>query len=283
MGYLISAILASFTISVLIKINESRGVNTQIVIASNYISAAAIGWLVTLHVGFDGVSSETLVLGLIGGLMWPGTFYLLMWGIRRYGISLTGAVCRLSLIVPVLFAIIFLHESLTLNTGLGLLAAFAACYLFNPVNASELNQADRRAIWFFPLLIFCFGVVDLWVNLFNHLGPESEKFIFVTLVFTFSNLFAWTAVGLQKVKIEKRAVVRGLILGIPNILATYFLLECLKSEVFLNHSAVVYTLYSVMGVTLAFAAGTLFWKEPVTRSNMLGVAVAIAAISLLNG
>ena len=281
MLYLVLAIAASFTITVLIKLNETRGARTQVVIASNYISATVIGWCFSLYFGFERISSETLWLSLGGGLLWPGTFFLLMYGIRRYGLALTGPLCRLSLIVPVLFALLFLGETLTVNAGLGLLAAFAAFFLFNPIGSGELKRADQGAIWFFPLLIFCFGLVDLWVNLFNHMGPASEKFVFVTLIFTFSNFFAWAAVGLKRIPIDKSAVVRGLILGIPNIFATYFLMQCLNSQAFRDNSAVAYTVYSVLGVALAFAAGTLIWRERVTHSSMLGVGAVIAAITLM--
>ncbi|GBC61733.1 hypothetical protein DENIS_2695 [Desulfonema ishimotonii] len=282
MFYLISAILSSFSISVLIKLNETRGVSTRIVIASSYISASLLGWAFILNTDVRSVSAETLMLGLGGAVLWPATFYLLMWGIRQYGLSLAGTVCRLSLIIPVLFAVIFLRERLTACTLLGLLAAFAAFYLFNPLGARDLNRADRRAIWFFPLLAICFGVVDLWVNLFNTIGPAPEKFIFMTLIFTFSNGFAWMDVYLQKLKPERDAVIRGLILGVPNFFATYFMMECLKSPVFQNQSAIVYTLYSVTGVALAFGAGVTIWKERVTRANVLGVFAVIAAIALLN-
>jgi multidrug transporter EmrE-like cation transporter len=49
-----------------------------------------------------------------------------------------------------------------------------------------------------------------------------------------------------------------------------------------GHSAIVYALYSAAGVILAFVAGSVFWKEPLTGRNWLGVAVAVAAVALLN-
>lgn len=284
MTYLVLAILASFTISVLVKINETRGINTQVVIAANYISASFLGWAFTLRGGgVDGISTETLFLGLGGGVLWPGGFYLLMWGIRQYGMSLAGTACRLSLSVPVLFALIFLNERMDLNNSLGLLATFFALYLFHPVRSSELEQATgNRSIWFLPLLAFWFGLADLWVNLFNRMGPASEKFLFVTLIFTFSNLPAWGVVLAQRISPDRKALIRGLILGIPNFFTTYFLMESLRSPAFLDRTAVAYTLYSVMGVTLAFSAGVLVWREQVTRTGMAGFLAAVVAITLLN-
>jgi len=42
-GYLILAILTSFSISLLIKDNEPRGADTEVVLAGNYLTAGAVG------------------------------------------------------------------------------------------------------------------------------------------------------------------------------------------------------------------------------------------------
>ncbi|MBU0490835.1 MAG: hypothetical protein KKA73_08535 [Chloroflexi bacterium] len=288
MTFLLLAILASFGISALVKLNELRGANTQVVLASNYIAASALGWALALGHGIDGISTTTLALGLGGGVLWPATFYLMMWGIRTYGMSLAGSVTRLSLSVPVLFALLFLGESLTVTIALGIAATLTAFYLLSPIRPGHLHGVDRRAIWFFPVLVLSFGLADLWVNLFNTLGASDEKSLFITLIFTAAGLLMWgivhrtLRVGLQRLPVDRESFVRGLLLGIPNFFSTYFLLEALNDPFFTGQSTVVYTLYSVLGVMLAFGAGALVWRERVTRANVLGVLVAIAAIVLLN-
>ena len=59
-------------------------------------------------------------------------------------------------------------------------------------------------------------------------------------------------------------------------------MESLKSPFFFERSAVAYTWYSVIGVTLAFSAGVVIWKERVSRINLIGVAAGLAAITILN-
>ena len=282
MHFLILAILSSFCIGILIKLNESRGVNTLVVLAGNYLSASALGWAFVCGYGVGSISPSTLALGLGGGLLWPTTFFLMMWGIRRYGLAITGSVSRLSLAVPVLAALLFLGEVLTPATGAGLPAACVAFLLISPLRRGDVRRVDTRALWFFPLLVLLMGTVDFWVNLFNKVGAAEEKFLFVTLIFSFSCVPAWAAVLIKKQRVERAAVMRGLLLGIPNFFSTFFLLESLRSPVFADLSMVVYALYSVCGVALAFGAGALFWKERVTRANIVGVLFAVAAIVLLN-
>jgi multidrug transporter EmrE-like cation transporter len=70
--------------------------------------------------------------------------------------------------------------------------------------------------------------------------------------------------------------------GLPNFFATFFMIESLKSPLFVGHTAVAYSLYSVVGVVLVFVTGALVWRERVTAMSVAGVLVAVAAIVLLN-
>jgi drug/metabolite transporter (DMT)-like permease len=235
------------------------------------------------------LSRETLLLGLIGGLLWPGAFYLLMWGVRHFGVSLAGAVSRLSLTVPLLFAVFFLGERPGGRTVVGLLGALTACLLLssagsgrNATDGPSSDGLDRRALWYFPTLLLVFGLVDLWANLFTTTAPADEKLLFMVMIFAVAAILMTMSVALQRLKLDSRSISRGLILGVPNYFSTYFLVESLRSPAFAGLSAVVYALYSVVGVVLAYLAGTLIWKERPTRRNQVGVALAVIAIVLLN-
>jgi multidrug transporter EmrE-like cation transporter len=289
MIYLVLAILASFSITLLIKDNETRGVKTQVVLAANYLTAALIGGAFLIFGGIPPMSRETLFLGLGGGLLWPGAFFLLMWGIRHFGVSLAGAVSRLSLTVPLIFAVVFLDERLEVGMVLGIVAALAACVLLSSIGSerqgskTQLSERlDRRAVWYFPALLLIFGLVDVWANLFTTVAPTEEKPLFMLLIFSGAAITMAVVIAWQRLEIDRRSALRGLVLGVPNFFSTYFLVESLGAPAFNGMSAVVYTLYSVVGVVLAYLAGALIWEERLTRRNQAGVALAVVAIVLLN-
>jgi hypothetical protein len=279
---LVLAILCTFGVSVLIKLAEVRGVRTAVLIASNYLVAAALGWGFVLAQGWPGLSGVTFWLGLGGGLLWPGTLHVLAWGIRRFGVALVGSVARLALVVPVAFGLLFLHERLTWQIGAGVLAAGVAFLLLSPLWARDWQGVSGQAVWYFPMLVLVMGVVELWANLFVTYGVAAQGFLFLTLIFSFAALFAWGMVWWQGVAVEKVAVRRGLLVGFPNFFATFFMIETLKSPLFLGHSAVAYSLYSVAGVVLVFVTGALVWRERVTAVSVAGALVAALAIVLLN-
>jgi drug/metabolite transporter (DMT)-like permease len=282
MAFLILAILSSFTVSVLVKIYQLQGLNTQVFVASNYIVAAAIGWVIAVVNGIPSISPLTVLIGLGGGVLWPGGLYIMTYAIKHYGLSLTGPIRRLSLVVPVAFGLIALDERLTLPVVLGILLTVAAFFTLRPVDPEDASNIDKRALWFFPFMILYYGVVDLWVNIYNTYGDEGERFVFLTLIFTFAGVFAWGVVLFQRLEVRREAFLKGLGLGLPNIFTTFFLLAAIRHPAFADITSVAYTLYAVVGVTLAFSAGVVIWKEPVNKWSYAGVALAIAAIALLN-
>lgn len=281
MFYLILAIAATVTINVMIKVYEMQGANRLVVLASNYIVASLLGWAFALARGIDGIERTTILLGLGGGLLWPTTIGLQMWGVRQYGISLAGTVSRLSLSIPVLFAVLFLDERLTLVTGLGVLCCFVAFFLLAPIRPEPGKALDRRAVWFFPLLVLCYGLVDLWANLFNTLGRQQEQSLFMILIFTASGVFTWGAIILQRIPVDRGSFARGICLGVPNFFSTWFLLQGLQAPFFSGRSATVYALYSIVPAALIFGMGPTIWREKISRGNVAGFGVAIVAIVLL--
>jgi multidrug transporter EmrE-like cation transporter len=279
---LVLAIFCTFSVSVLIKLSELRGVRTAVLIASNYLVAACLGWGFVLAHGWSGMSGVTFWLGLGGGLLWPGTLHVLAWGIRRFGVALVGSVARLALVVPVMFGLLFLQEELTWQIGVGVLAAVVAFLLLSPLWVNGWQGVSGQKMWYFPMLVLVMGIVEVWANLFVTYGVAAQGFLFLTLIFSFAALFAWVMVWWQGGRVAGTAVRRGLWVGVPNFFATFFMIETLKSPLFMGHTAVAYSLYSVAGVVLVFMAGALVWRERVTAASVVGVLVAVAAIVLLN-
>ena len=282
MIFLILAVLSSLAVGVMVKEFETRGRTTLVILGANYISAGILSWLMMVWNGMPGMSLSSLALGVGGGLLWPVTFLLMMWGIRKFGLALTGSISRLSLCVPVLIALTFLSESLTMMAALGLLATLAAFLLLRPANNGEAASLGLAAAWFFPLLVFCFGLTNFWVHLFNKVGVAGEKFLFMTFVFIFAATLTWGTVLTRRAHVDRSSLGWGLALGIPNFFSTYFLLEALRTPLFAEHSAVAFTLYSVGSLVMTFSAGIILWRERVTALNYLGLVAVATAIFFLN-
>ena len=282
MLFLLLTIGCSVTMALLVKQAENAGLNSVVFIAANYVSGSVVGWLL---IGLDGgttVSAETVGLGLVGGLLWPLPFFILARTIRELGVAIAAPLARFGLIIPVSFGVLFLGEQMTLKVGLGLVGALAAILLISPIQLQSVKGANTRALWLIPIMIVMIGTANMWVLLFNSVGDSAETNLFFTLIFSFASLFTFIVIWLRKIKVERMAIMRGALIGVFNFCYTYFLLLALRAPIFIDNSAIVYTLANVGIMLLVFAAGILIWRETVTRRNVFGVGVAVAALLLLN-
>jgi len=280
--YLFGAILSSFSIGMIIKYTETKQQNTVVVLFFNYLVATGFSIAIALMEGSFSIGESTLFLGTVGGLLWPLSFFMLMRGIRAYGVSLTGALARLSLVVPVAFAVLFLGETFSWQGLLGLLLTFCAFFMISPIRTNKLSGMDFSAAIYLGLLILMLGTTDVWMNIFKIHGTGSERTMFLTLVFGVAAALMGLVICLRKLPVSREAVLSGLILGLPNYFSSFLLLEALKADVFHQQSALVYSLYSASILVLTFIAGVLFWKERVRRISYAGALIAVAAIVLLN-
>lgn len=95
------ATLFSAAFSLAIRFSQNRNANMTAVAAVNYIVAAAFHAAASAVEGFQVPHASTLLIGVAGGIAYPAAFFLLEAFMARRGVSVTGAVTRLSVLVPV--------------------------------------------------------------------------------------------------------------------------------------------------------------------------------------
>lgn len=282
MTFLLLTIFCSLTMAMLVKHSEHIGLNSLVVVASNYASGSVVGLLLIAFNGGTSVDFSTVWIGFVGGILWPLPFFILARSIRALGVAIAAPLARFGLIVPVLFGLIFLGEGLSVASWIGLFAALFAILLISPLDAASVKNIDPTALWLIPLMILLIGLANLWINVFNTIGLPAETHLFFTLLYVFSALFSSLIALIRRIPIRWPAVRRGFVIGIFNFTYTYMLLASLRAPVFAGNSAVVYTLVNVGIMLSVFIAGILIWRERVTQRSIVGVGVAIVALILLN-
>lgn len=305
---LVAAIASTTTIAILIRFFRSRDRDMEVIIASNYIVAAVLGWLMLLATGTgpfgdDSVGAPAIWLGLIGGGLWPAAFHLYAVVVGRVGLALSGAWARMSLAVPVLFGLAVLREPLTVRLTLGMTVLVIAFVALSANHDSPSNNAgndvssddpaSRQLLGTTGLLftlIAVFGLLDLWVNLFNNLGSENDQFVFLVILFSSASVLAWLPLLLRQGrklghshKVESGNIAWGLLLGIPNFGASWFLLRALATDTFSSNSTAAYSIYSASSLVLLVIIGIGFWQERLSSRQIVGVGGALIAIVLLTG
>ncbi|MFK7803197.1 MAG: hypothetical protein AB8G95_16305 [Anaerolineae bacterium] len=281
MIYLLMSVSAGFCMGMLIKLAQLWGEDTASIVAANYITAALPALLYLVFTGTTNVSTSTIWFGLGGGVLWPGTFFLLVFGISKYGISIASPLSRMAVVVPAIFGLLVLGEALSWPLSLGLLFTLAAVFFMAPGNL-ESFEPDRDFLWYLPLSFVAFGTVQLWTNLFNNFGGQGENFQYITGVFLWSIPFAWAYIWWFKLKVTKLTFLIGGAIGLANFVSLLGNVWGLQSLAFADNSAVYFMLHGGLHMLSIFLGGIFIWHEPVRRRNWIGIGASIMALVLLN-
>ena len=82
----------------------------------------------------------------------------------------------------------------------------------------------------------------------------------------------------EKKRLNGYDVLFGVLLGVPNYFCTRFLLKALT----MLPSFVIYPSYSVATVIVISLFGRIFFKEKLTKQQLIGVGIILLSLVLLN-
>lgn len=284
MLYLALSVLCSSLIFVIFKLFDVYKVQTLYAIITNYIVASTVGLLL-----YEGKVdfNEILDKPWIWGTMALGVFFIFVFNIMAKtsqvaGVSVASVATKMSLVMPVVFGVLWYSESLSFLQTVGILLALAAVYLAS-LKQGGINIPKKSLI--LPLLVFLgSGIIDISIQYFqeNHLD-EKEVAIFSSMVFGFAALSGLIFIGVQArkkpIRINLKNVMGGVALGVPNYFSIYFLIRALQNENL--DSAVIFTLNNVAIVLFSTVLGILVFKERLSQKNWGGVALAVVSIILV--
>lgn len=285
MIYLIASIFCSTLIMLVFKWAERFEINRLQLIVINYFVAFSAGYL-----AFGNGMGITEILAkpwfgfaIILGFVFISCFNIIGFAIQEIGVGIITVANKMSLVVPVLFSLIFVGEILTLPTAIGIILALIAVYFASIKKTSHLNGIKY---WRLPILVFIIsGAVDTFIKYAQeYLIPVNEFGLFCTAVFMVAGIigipfFIYQQVKHKEFKLSK-TIICGISLGIPNFGSIYFLMEALNSPNW--ESSRLFPINHIGVVLLATLSGAVLFNEPVSRINKIGVGLAVIAILLLS-
>ncbi len=284
MFYFIATILLNVVISVLFKVFPRFKIDTLQTIVINYFVCVVTGSLYIGRVPFHvaELSQPWFPWAVLMGAGFISIFNLIAYCTRVDGITTATISNKLSLVIPVLFAIVFFHEGAGIAKLAGIVLAFPAVYLTTRVK--EDDGKIPNLLW--PVLLFVgSGLLDTIVNYVQHSYLASSDVQATYTVFVFGvaaciGLVLITVLTLmKKIKLEPRNIVAGIAIGVPNYFSIYFLIRALNSNV-MQSSATIPVIN--IGVLVASSlAAIIFFKEKVNAQRLVGLLLAVVAIYLI--
>ena len=252
--------------------------------AMSYSAASCVAALVVFLITSGGkltFSTEFLPYSLLFALSYSVTVVTGMLAILVGPLSLTCLVTSFSLIVPTLYGIFVLQEPVSTNLfiGLGLLAA--ALVLINLEEKGEKKITLKWAIYVILAFVgngMCSTVQK--VQQIQLAGQYKSEFMIVALI------ISAVAMGIFALCTEKRQILPNLktgfwlyvICGLANGGAN-FLVIFLSSRM---AASVMFPVISAGGIVLTFLISLFFYKEKLSKWQILGSALGLVSVIFLN-
>ena len=253
---------------------------------TNYLCAFFISiWVLSQEQDFA-FSKLTFALGILNGVTYAAGFELFTLGIRLSGIVVTAALVRLSIVMPILVAMLFWKEIPNLWQTVGLLLTFVAipllsqrekepAYRFTP-DRPEVRQGLGFAVAITILVIT--GISRLTMKAFNETCPIDEKSIYMSLLFGVATVIYLGICLYQRTWPNWWEVAYGTLIGICNVGGSWALLIALDQV----SALIAFPMSSSGGVLFTMFVGMVFLRERLSRISLIGALFAIVALIFVN-
>ncbi len=284
---LILCILLNVLVAVIFKIFPTYQVDVKRAIVINYFTCVLTA-LVSDFSNFQSSLpqlSNLLPWSVPMGILFFSVFLVIGRTVAGHGVMVATTSQKLSLIIPVLVALLVYHELATPWKLAGLCCAVLAVIYINAQRSTVTSTPFSKAIFSLPLLTwFGSSMVDLSLFLAEKQGISSgHGLLFTASVFGFAGLSGLIYVAASDFKTGEKwrwlDVGAGIALGIPNFFSIYLIV------VLLSHGwqgSVLFPILNVSIILLTTTTGILLFKEELTPNRLKGFILAIVAIILLS-
>lgn len=290
MIFLLLCILFSAAVLVTFKFAERLNVNSFSAILINYTTACILGLFMA---GGNikpllNLSTGNVIFMLMLGTLCIVVFRLLALSIQRTGVAITTVASKMSVIIPILFSI-YIDQNDSLNNVKIIGIALALVAVLLSIYKKENSTASKG--FYLPLLIFIgIGLVDSSIKYAQVTFVTNEmNSIFNSSIFAVSGIVGFALLPFNKAAIpdlkRQKTWIIGIILGVVNFSSMYFMIATL------NHvnpntgmplqGSIIFGINNISVVLINVFIGLMLFKEHPTRTNWVGILLAIIAIVIL--
>jgi len=268
-----------FTVILFLCFKEfsKREINTHQAITFNYLTASSLAIILYNN---PILTNEIITANWLYPTITLGVLFVIMFNVmaittQKLGISVASMASKMSLIIPVSATLLFQKNiDFSFTNGLGIAMALTAVYL-----TFKKEKENSYPITIAVILFFGAGILDLGLNYIqdSYLKNEDDFRSFIVVVFFIAFLAGLLRIIYLKQKIQLKNIIAGIILGIPNYLSIYFVLEALDQL----GGIIVFPVLNIGVVLLSSVLSFIIYKEYLSKLNWLGITLASISIILI--
>ena len=216
-----------------------------------------------------GINSASFVLGTLTHIE----------ALKHVPSSVVYPIIRLNMVVVVLFSILFLHDRVSLHQVLGILLAIAVIVILTrEAEGAKGNVGSVRKGLLLAFVSLVSGSVASISSKFA--AVYSNKLGFMALSYFLGALFSAALIRRSGEEVSrgnrKDAVLIGLLMGLINFVGFYTFLAALS----VGPLSIIVSITG-MHFVIAVLLSVIVYKENLSRTRMLGMALAVASVLFL--
>ena len=302
MIYLFLAMLCSATIALIFKYTENSNTNRYLITSANYLSAFSISlfmvfynrlftelvkeqsFLSELKILLTGVDYTFtpygsiwwgIIVGGISGFFFFFSFIYYQKSVKENGVGISGTFAKLGILIPMIFSIILWREFPSVFQWIGIALSIISILIVN-LSPKSLEKFDIKPT---IILLFIFGGMAEFSNkIYQQYALNQYKDIFLFAIFFVAFLISIIFTLQDRSKINKKDILTGLAVGIPNLFSSFFLILSLDTL----KATIAFPIYSAGSIVLINIGGLLIFKEKIANKNKVAIGLIIIGLVLIN-
>jgi len=284
MAYILLSIFFFTGIFLIFKIIGKKNLSSINIIVINYLFAAILGNIQSKVNPIDALYEEWIYIAIIIGLLFFIFFIVLGISAKLVGLSITTVAGKMSVVIPIIFSIIYYKENISILKITGIILAILGV-LFTVYKKAEKTKEHKLSEFLIPLLLFVgMGFTDLLFKFSQHKYiNENNIALFNSSLFYisfFSSLIYVIFTKNNNSFFKKETILYGILLGAVNYFGVLFFVKALGTEIF--DSSVIFGINNIGIVILSVLLGLVLFKEKLSSINLIGVSISLAAIFMLS-
>lgn len=277
--FLALAVTFSSGVAMTMKVANARELNLGQFLAVNYLvcTMGLLAWGAWRTLGLN--SLFIWILGITVGVMYVLCLWLFNRAITVGGLALSTTLMRLSAALPTLGSLILFTERANTFQILGIVLAFFCLPLASrePLRFNQAGKESVKGMIWGVLLFAAYGLTDFAFKVQAELEPLADPNAFMATIFGAALLLTFPQF-FKGARPNRQCLIWGFVLGTSNVLATYFWIRTLKHI----PGSVAFPTLGLGVIAFTTVASLLIWQEKLRPSNYAFLALASAAVILIN-